>query len=91
VSDTVEQIRQPRVIDVIAALIERERDEDAAQYQMDAAMLALFHDLTVEEVLYKTIDEYVELFTVERLTIPEKRGYDKVFYGEAAFTKEKIL
>ena len=90
-TDTVSESRQPRVIDVIAALIERERDEEASQYQVDAAMLALFHDLTVEEVLYKTIDEYIELFTVERLTIPEKRGYDKVFYGEAAFKKERLL
>jgi len=91
VTETVNEKPQPRVIDIIAALIERERDEEASQYQVDAAMLALFHDLTVEEVLYKTIDEYIELFTVERLTIPEKRGYDKVFYGEAAFKKERLL
>ena len=90
-TETVNEKPQPRVIDIIAALIERERDEEASQYQVDAAMLALFHDLTVEEVLYKTIDEYIELFTVERLTIPEKRGYDKVFYGEAAFKKERLL
>jgi len=91
VTETADMKPQPRVIDVIAALIERERDEEASQYQVDAAMLALFHNLTVEDVLYKTIDEYVELFTVERLTIPEKRGYNKVYYGEAAFKKERLI
>lgn len=90
-TETVDAKPQPRIIDIIATLHLNGRDEEAFTYERDAALLAIYHDLSVEEVLLRSVDDYIELFTVEVLTVPEKRGYDKVYYGEAAFKKEKIL
>jgi len=90
VTDIAETV-QPRIIDIIEALLKRERCEEALTYMEDSAVIALAHDLSVEEVLGKTVEEYLELTTVEVLTIPEKRGYDKVFYGESAFRKVKLI
>lgn len=82
---------QPRILDLIEALLKRERCEEALTYMQDAAIVALAHGLSVEEILGKTVDEYIELLTIEVLTVPEKRGYDKVFYGEEAFKKVTLV
>lgn len=80
-----------RIIDVVAALLERGRVDEAIDYQFEVVYLALIHGLDVEHVLELSVDEYVKLYTVKRLTVPEKRGWDKVYYGEAAFKEERVL
>ena len=75
-----------KIIDMLAALIERDRVEEAVDLQLDAIIFSVERDLEVLDVLELTIDEFCKLYTPpKRLTLPAVRGHwDKVIYGAAA-------
>lgn len=76
----------PKLVDVIEALLLRERDDEALDIQMEAVMIALTHDVDVETLLLMPVDEYVEKYKpAPRLTIKPPMGFDRVYYGNAAF------
>lgn len=78
-----------RLVDIIEALLLRERDEEALDIQMEAVMVALTNGVDVESLLLMPVDEYIEKYKpAPRLTIKTPIGFDKVYYGEAAFTEE---
>lgn len=82
----MERGSQLRLIDVLGALITRDRVEEAVDIQLDAVCLALEHDLDIMEVLGLSVDDFVKLYEPpEKPTIPLVRGWDRVIYGEAAF------
>ena len=78
----------PRLVDVIAALLERERVDEAVDYQIDALVLSAQYDLPVEDILLMTVDEVVEL--ANRPALPKVSGWDNVRYGDAAFKGGKL-
>jgi len=82
--------REPslRLVDVIAALLERDRVDEAVDYQIDALMLSAQYELPVEDILLLTVDEVVEL--ANRPPMPKVPGWDNVRYGDAAFKGGKL-
>jgi len=77
-----------RLVDVIAALLERDRVDEAVDYQIDALMLSAQYELPVEDILLLTVDEVVEL--ANRPPMPKVTGWDNVRYGDAAFKGGKL-
>ena len=73
---------------MIAALLERDRVDEAVDYQIDALMLSAQHELPVEDILLLTVDEVVEL--ANRPPMPKVPGWDNVRYGDAAFKGGKL-
>lgn len=74
---------------MIAALLERDRVDEAVDYQIDALMLSAQHELPVEDILLLTVDEVVEL--ANHPPMPAKiPGWDNVRYGDAAFKRGKL-
>ena len=79
-----------KVIDVLGALLERERVEEAVDIQLDAVCLAVEHDLEILDVLELSVDEFVKLYEPpKRVTLPAVPGWDRVIYGEAAFKERE--
>jgi len=69
--------------------LERGRDDEAIDIMTTTAITAIIHDVDVETLLLLPVDEYAEKYrSPPRLTIPEPRGWDKVYYGNAAFEEE---
>lgn len=79
-----------RLIDVLTALIERDRVEEAVDIQLDAICLAVERDLDIMGVLELSVDDFVKLYEpLERVVLPVVRGqWDRVIYGAAAFGEE---
>lgn len=78
-----------KLIEVLTALINHDRVEEAVDIQLDAISLAVMRDLDIMNVLELSVDDFVKLYEpVETPSIPPIRGWDHVIYGEAAF-KEK--
>ena len=80
-----------RLLDVLTALIDRDRVEEAVDIQLDAICLAVEHDLDVLDVLELSVDDFVKLYELQkRVVLPVVRGqWDRVIYGEAAFGGRK--
>lgn len=71
--------------DIIEAFSE-EDSKEAEELRIDASILSFIYDVDYENVLDMTWGEYLELYTVpEHPTVAAPRGWDKVWYGEAAF------
>jgi len=76
------------VLELLAALIERGQDDDAFNIQYELVLAAIRADCEPELLLMLPVDEYIEKHSPPpQLTIPEPRGWDRVYYGNAAFSK----
>jgi len=89
VSSCTEPKASPNLLEVIEALLVRGRDEEAWDIQVNAAYTAIIYNIEdVETLLNMPVDEYAEKYAEPpRLTIPQPLGWDKVYYGDAAFEK----
>jgi len=76
-----------KLIDVLGALIERDRVEEAVDIQLDAVCLAVERDLDIMDVLELSIVDFVKLYELPPVPrLPVVRGrWDRVVYGNAAF------
>ncbi len=87
-----ENKQAPNLLDLMVALYERERVEELSALQLDAAMICLEHGVEIEDLLEYPIENYLKLYTPPvKPTIAPPVGWDKVYYGEAAFPKEEKL
>ena len=79
-----------KIIEILTALIERDRVEEAVDIQLDAVTFSVERDLDVLDVLELTIDEFCKLYTPpKRLTLPVICGHwDRVIYGAAALGED---
>ena len=74
----------------MVALYEREQVEELSALQFDAAVICLEHDVEIEDLLEYPIDDYLKLYTPPvKPTIVLPLGWNKAYYGEAAFPKEE--
>ena len=74
----------------MVALYEREQVEELSALQFDAAIICLEHDVEIEDLLEYSVEDYLKLYKLpETPTIAPPMGWDKVYYGEAAFPKEE--
>lgn len=84
--------QSPSLLDLMVALYEREQAEELSALQFDAAIICLEHGVEMTDLLEYPIDDYLELYKLPvKPTIAPPPGWDKVYYGEAAFPKEEIL
>lgn len=77
--------RKLRLIDIIISLFKRDQIEEGLDWILDAVMLGLEEEVESTVILRLSVDEVVELYTAEKLQIPNVYGFDKVWYGERAF------
>lgn len=82
-----------RLVDVVIALLQRERIEEAIEHQFEAVMLSVEHNLSVEDIMKMSVDEMTKLYVVLQQpqvpSIPPVLGWDRVWYGEAAFKEDE--
>ena len=75
-----------RLLDVVVNLLKRDRVEEAIGLQLDAVSLAAMNGLEIKDVMRMPIKDMVALSTPQRVPyVPQVEGYDKIWYGEAAF------
>jgi hypothetical protein len=85
-----EKKQSPSLLDLMVALYEREQVEELSALQFDAAVICLEHDVEMTDLLEYPVDDYLKLYTPPvKPTIAPPLGWDKVYYGEAAFPKEE--
>ena len=82
----VEPRESLRLLDVVVNLLKRDRVEDAIGLQLDAISLAAINELEIKDVMRMPIKDVVALSSPQQIPyIPQVEGWDKVWYGEAAF------
>lgn len=80
-------------MDVIVALLQRDRIDEALDLQLEAMMFAMEYDLETEDAMRMRVDDMVAKSTSPQPQqapyIPQVLGWDRVYYGPAAFKEDE--